>query len=308
MNYTLNQLRIYLKVVQKESITKAAEELFLTQPAVSIQLKNFQEQFDIPLTEIVNKRLYVTDFGREIAVAAENILDEVQQINHKTSAYKGKLSGRLKISVVSTGKYVIPYLLTDFVRKNEDVELNVTVSNKSRVNLSLEKNEVDFALMSVIPDNFKLDTLKLMKNKLFFVGKDSVSDVVKAFGVKALEKLPLLYREEGSATRVEMENYIHSNKLKPIKRLELTSNESLKQMMIAGLGYSIMPLIGLKNELESGQLTITPILGLPITTNWYLVWLPEKKLSPVAQAFLEHVKDNKDEIIQKNFGWFEDYQ
>jgi LysR family transcriptional regulator, low CO2-responsive transcriptional regulator len=307
MNYTLNQLRIYLKVVQKESITKAAEELFLTQPAVSIQLKNFQEQFDIPLTEIVNKRLYVTDFGREIAIAAENILNEVQQINHKTSAYKGRLSGRLKISVVSTGKYVIPYLLTDFVRNNEDIELNISVSNKARVNLSLEKNEVDFALMSVIPENFKLETLRLMKNKLYFVGKDNVDNMFKSHGVQALEKLPLLYREDGSATRAEMERYITNHKLKPNKRLELSSNESLKQMMIAGLGYSIMPLIGLKNELDSGQLTITPIPGLPITTNWHLVWLPEKKMSPVAKAFLEHVEKNKDAIIKSNFGWFEEY-
>jgi DNA-binding transcriptional LysR family regulator len=307
MNYTLNQLRIYLKVVQKESITKAAEELFLTQPAVSIQLKNFQEQFDIPLTEIVNKRLYVTDFGREIAVAAENILNEVQQINHKTSAYKGRLSGMLKISVVSTGKYVIPYLLTDFVRQNEDIGLNISVSNKARVNLSLEKNEVDFALMSVIPENFKLETLRLMKNKLYFVGKDNVDSMFKSYGINAIEKLPLLYREDGSATRAEMERFINNHKLKPNKRLELSSNESLKQMMIAGLGYSIMPLIGLKNELDSGQLTITLIPGLPITTNWHLVWLPEKKMSPVAKAFLEHVQKNKEEIIKTNFGWFEDY-
>ena len=123
MNYTLNQLRIFLKIVQKESITRAAEALFLTQPAVSIQLKNFQDQFDIPLTEIVNKKLYVTDFGREVAAAAENILEEVYAINYKTAQYKGQLSGRLRISVVSTGKYIIPYLLADFMKAHLGVEL-----------------------------------------------------------------------------------------------------------------------------------------------------------------------------------------
>ncbi len=107
MNYTLNQLNIFLKIAQTGSVTKAADELHLTQPAVSIQLKNFQEQFDIPLTEVVGRKIYITDFGREIAEAAENIINQVHAINYKTLAYKGQLAGRLKISVVSTGKYVI---------------------------------------------------------------------------------------------------------------------------------------------------------------------------------------------------------
>ena len=110
MNYTLNQLQIYLKVVQTLSITKAAEELNLTQPAVSIQVKNFQAQFEIPLIEIIGKKIYVTDFGLEIAKSAESIIDQVYAINYKTMAFKDQLLGRLKISVVSTGKYVMPYL------------------------------------------------------------------------------------------------------------------------------------------------------------------------------------------------------
>jgi len=109
MNYTLNQLQIFLKIVQLQSVTKASEELHLTQPAVSIQLKNFQDQFEIPLTEVVGRKIYITDFGKEIAVAAENIINQVHAINHKMLSYKGQLTGRLKISVVSTGKYVMPY-------------------------------------------------------------------------------------------------------------------------------------------------------------------------------------------------------
>ena len=115
MNYTLNQLRIFLKVVQNQSVTKASEELHLTQPAVSIQLKNFQDQFEIPLTEVVGRKIYVTDFGKEIAEAAEQILQQVNTIDYKTLAYKGQLFGKIKISVVSTGKYVMPYFLADFL-------------------------------------------------------------------------------------------------------------------------------------------------------------------------------------------------
>ena len=118
MNYTLHQLQIFLRIVQSQSITKAAEELHLTQPAVSIQLKNFQSQFDIPLTEVINKRLYITDFGKEIARAAENILNEAYAMNYRTMAFKGQLAGRLKISVVSTGKYVIPYFLSSFLNSS----------------------------------------------------------------------------------------------------------------------------------------------------------------------------------------------
>jgi DNA-binding transcriptional LysR family regulator len=115
MNYTIHQLQIFLKVIQKQSITKASEELFMTQPAVSIQLKNFQDQFDIPLTEVIGRQLYITDFGREIAVIAERIIQELDNINYKTQAYQGIMTGRLSISAASTGKYVIPYFLSGFL-------------------------------------------------------------------------------------------------------------------------------------------------------------------------------------------------
>lgn len=144
MNYTLHQLRIFLKVVEAESITKAAEALHLTQPAVSIQLKNLQDQFDIPLTEVVHKRLFITDFGKEIARAAENILNEVDAITFRTQAFKGELSGRLRISSVSTGKYVIPYFLSEFLQQHNSVELELDVTNKARVVENLWNNEVDF--------------------------------------------------------------------------------------------------------------------------------------------------------------------
>lgn len=174
MNYTLNQLRIFLKVVQTESVTKASEELFLTQPAVSIQLKNFQDQFDIPLTEVVGRKIYITDFGREIAEAAENIINQVQEINYKTLAYKGQLTGKLKISVVSTGKYVMPFFLSKFLKENSGVELMMDVTNKNKVVESLENNTVDFALVSILPATQNIEKLDLLQNKLYLVGSEEV--------------------------------------------------------------------------------------------------------------------------------------
>lgn len=307
MNYTLNQLRIFLKVVETGSITKASDVLHLTQPAVSIQLKNFQDQFDVPLTEIIGKRLYITDFGKEIALAAEKILDEVNNISYKTQAFKGQLSGKLKISVVSTGKYVIPYFLADFLNQNTGVELQLDVTNKSKVINSIENNEVDFSLVSVLPANLKLEKIELMQNKLFLVGNKDLKFSKGEYDKNIFETIPIIYRERGSGTRFTMEKFIVKNKLPVRMKMELTSNEAVKQAVIAGLGYSIMPLIGIKNELMNGSLQIIPVKGFPIKSVWSLIWLKEKQLSPAAAAFLQYVRKEKLNIIKEKFDWFEKY-
>ena len=307
MNFTLSQLNIFLKITQTLSITKAADELHLTQPAVSIQLKNFQQQFDIPLTEVINQRIFITDFGKEIALAAEKILQEVYAINYKTSTFKGQLAGKLKISAVSTGKYVIPYFLSAFLKQHPEVELLLDVTNKAKVIESLEKNEVDFSLVSVIPENLSLNNLELIQNKLFVVGNMEEKYRKKSYDNSIFEKIPLIYREQGSGTRYVMEKFIKANKLPVKKKMELTSNEAVKQAVIAGLGYSIMPLIGIKNELNNQELQIIPIKGFPIKSVWNLIWLQNKNLSPVASAFLAYLKQEKENIINQYFHWFEAY-
>ncbi|MDZ7648981.1 MAG: LysR family transcriptional regulator [Cytophagales bacterium] len=290
MNYTLNQLQIFLKVTQLQSITKAADELNLTQPAVSIQLRNFQDQFEIPLTEVIGRKLFVTDFGKEIAETAENILNQVNAINYKTVAHKGQLAGRLKISAVSTGKYVMPYFLADFLKAHPGVELILDVTNKTKVIKSLERNEVDFSLVSVLPEKLKIDSVELIQNKLFLVANTDVK-ISKGVQDKSIFKqLPLIYREPGSGTRHVMEKFIEQNRLPVRKKMELTTNEAVKQAVIAGLGCSIMPLIGIKNELTNRDLQIIPVKGFPIKSTWNLVWLKEKKFSPIARAFLDYLK------------------
>ena len=285
MNYTLNQLQIFLKIVQTQSVTKASEELNLTQPAVSIQLRNFQDQFDIPLTEIVGRRIYITDFGREIAVAAENIINQVYAINYKTLAYKGQLTGRLKISVVSTGKYVMPFFLADFMQQHHGIELLMDVTNKNKVIESLESNEVDFALVSILPHSLNVEKLDLLQNKLYLVGNTKTKFKKDNKINEIFKDLPLIFREKGSGTRQTMEGFIDKNNLSVLKKMELTSNEAVKQALLAGLGYSIMPLIGIKNELHNNELQIIPIKGLPIKTTWSLIWSKGKKHSPVSLSF-----------------------
>lgn len=305
MHYTLHQLQIFLKIAESQSITKASEELHLTQPAVSIQLKNFQDQFDIPLTEIIGRRLYITEFGREIAEAAEKILNEVAVINHKTLAYKGQLSGKLKIASVSTGKYIIPYFLNDFIKNHPGIELQLDVTNKAKVVENMEKNEVDFSLVSLLPDKLHTEQIPLLKNKLYVVTKSN--QVIKGNEKNFFEKNPILFREKGSGTRIVMENYLERKSIKVNNKIELTSNEAVKQSILAGLGSSIMPLIGIKNELLNGELQIIPFKSFPIETTWYLTWMKGKKFSPVAQAFLEHITKEKDNITHNTFGWYEQY-
>lgn len=307
MVYTLHQLKIFIKVTECQSITRASEELYLTQPAVSLQLKKFQEQFAIPLTEVVGKKLYVTDFGLEIASSARKILEEIEAINYKTKSFKGQLAGRLKISTASTGKYVMPYFLSEFLRQNPGVDLLMDVTNKTQVVRNLEQNEVDFSLVSVVPEHLKLNRVQLLQNKLYLVGGARIPRNPKTPVRKLLEQHPLLYREFGSATRNAMEQFIESEQWPAYKQIELTSNEALKQALIAGLGYSIMPLIGIKNELKSKELEIIPYKGLPIVTHWNLVWLAAKKLSPIAEAYLSFIQKEKDNIIDETFSWFEQY-
>lgn len=299
MHYTLHQLDVFLKVVQHKSITRAAEILHMTQPAVSIQLKNFQEQFDIPLTGIRGRQIYITEFGMEMAEMAERILNEVQAINYKTLAYKGILSGRLMVSTASTGKYILPAFISGFIQQKPGIDLTFDVSNKVNVVDTLKKHEVEFALLSMLPDNFAVESEVLVENKLYLVGgKDAPTNP------PPLNQVPMIYREEGSATRLEMERFLKQSGLHTRKRLELTSNEAVKQAIIAGLGYSILPLIGLHNELANREIKIISYPGLPLTSEWRLVWLKNKKLSPVGKAFIDFIRLEKDSIMKRHFSWY----
>jgi len=301
MNYTLNQLRVYTQVVHDKSITKAALTLHLSQPAVSIQLKNFTSQFDIPLIEVINKRLCITDFGKEIAEAARNILNEVDAIEHKMHAYQGLLTGKLKLSIVSTGKYIAPYFIADFIEQHPGIELSIDVTNKTQVIDSLDNNDVDFSLVSILPKDNKYQKVELMPNKLYLVGSTKNSLDKKTHNNELFKQIQLIYREIGSGTREVMENYIAKHKLPVIKKMELKSNEAVKQAVMAGLGYSIMPLIGIKNEIKNKQLEIIPVKGFPIQSTWNLIYLKNKILPPVAQAFLTYIKKEKQRIIEQKF-------
>lgn len=303
MKYTLHQLQVFAKVVQLKSVTKASEELYMTQPAVSIQLRNFQDQFEIPLTEMVGRQLYITDFGMEIYKMADKVINQVYAINYKTMAFKGHLTGRLRISVVSTGKYVMPYFLSDFLKKNEGVDLTMDVTNKLRAINSLQNNEVDFALVSVLLEGLKVNDEILLENEFYLIGNKNEKKPTKTISKSEINEMPLIFREEGSGTRFVMEQYFKKHNINFRKKMELTSNEAVKQAVIAGLGNSVMPLIGIRNELLNGDLKIIPAVGFPIKSKWHLIWLKDKKPSPVAEAYIDYLRKNKDKVLNDYFSW-----
>jgi DNA-binding transcriptional LysR family regulator len=308
MNYTLHQLEIFRTIAELQSVTKASEQLFLTQPAVSIQLKNFQAQFNLPLFEIVGRKLYITEFGEEISETAFKILEQVDNIKFKSAIFEGKIAGKLNISLVSTAKYTMPYFLSDFIKKNEMVSLTMDVTNKMAVLRSLENNECDFAMVSTIPKKLNIERIELMKNKLYFVANRNFNPSKKKVLLKDLNTSLFIFREPGSATRLAMEQYLVKHKIAIEKEMELTSNEAVKQAIIAGLGISIMPIIGIKNELQNGDLQIIEMIGFPLETNWNLIWLKSKNLSLVAKSFKKHLEENKENIIKRHFTWFKDVE
>lgn len=308
MNYTFHQLKVFMAVVEKKSITKASFELNMTQPAVSIQLKNLQDQFDIPLTEVIGRQLYVTEFGYELYAIAEKILQEVAAINYKTQSFKGMLSGKLKISVASTGKYVMPYYLKDFLKANQSIDLMMDVTNKTKVVESLEKNEVDFALVSVLPEKLDIEQEILLPNKLVLTASKNYEFDKDALQNKAVfDDLPLIYREEGSGTRTVMQQYFQQVHIVPKVRFELTSSEAVKQAVMAGLGFSIQSILSIKNELKQNEIQIIRVEGLPLIENWRLIWLKQKKMSIVAREFLKYIRAHKAEIFEENFAWVENF-
>lgn len=303
MHYTLHQLLVLARVAEYQSITKAAEALHLSQPAVSIQLKKLQEQFQVPLFHIRSKKVFVTDFGAVLVQTALEMANKLEALHYQSKGAAGALSGRLSLSIVSTGKYIMPYFLESFLAQNPGVELRMDVTNKAGVVRALDNSEAELALVSTLPRMLKISELPLLQNHLFWISGRQFECQKKEYRVEELTNQPLIFRETGSATRLAMEQVCGRKNVGGAKELELTSNEAIKQAIVAGLGSSVMPLIGLKNELAHGDVQIVPVKGLPVVTQWRLIWLSTRSLSPVANAYLTHLQKHKDQVLERHFGW-----
>ena len=282
--------------MQWEAYRVLPRQQHLTQPAVSIQFKTFAQQFNFPLIEYRSKQMVLTELGTEVFRRLTQILDYTAALNTLNTSLKDKLTRTLTLSVVSTDKYIMPYLVKTFIDDHPDVDLVMDVDNRLKVIESLEKNSVDFSLVSILPKNLPVETLELIGNDLYLMGSPMQK---KLWEQQNMGQMTYLFRERGSSTKSHMEKFLSMIKVKPNKKVELTSNETIKQSVIAGLGISVMPVIGIKRELNDGTVVIIPHTKLPIKTNWNLIWRQQKELSPVASAFLKHLEDHKESILKE---------
>jgi DNA-binding transcriptional LysR family regulator len=200
----------------------------------------------------------------------------------------------------------MPFYLKSFLDQNKQVDLKLDVSNRKQVIGDMMNHEIDFALVSVLPNEEQFHELILMKNPLYLIGPKS--QLIKNFDSKSSKEYPLIYREEGSGTRLVMQRHFESINYSPKIKMELTSNEAVKQAVIAGLGYSMLSLLSIKNELIQKELEIIPDVQMRVRSSWRLIWLKNKQLSPVASAFINYIKQEKDSIYKENFRWVEKFE
>ncbi len=302
MNLTIHQLKAFQAISKYQSITRAAEAMSMTQPAVSIQLKNLQEQFEVPLTEIIGKKIHITEFGQELVDTADRIFAELGQIEEKMLELKGLLGGKIRISAVSTGKYIIPYLMADFMKIYPHVEISLEVSNRYKVLAHLQENSTDLALVSLWPEDLDLESIQLAENKWYLTcAPEKKSSYERFINQGDWSKMPFVLREKGSGTRTIMEKFFAERNIQVESKMELATNEAVKQAVMAGLGASILSNFSMAQEIKEGRIALLEYQGLPMKADWKLIWLKQKKHSPAVKAFIRWLSENREKILSDHF-------
>ncbi|MDP2169883.1 MAG: LysR family transcriptional regulator [Thiobacillus sp.] len=283
---TLRQLKVFESVARHLSFSRAAEELHLTQPAVSMQVKQLEEQAGLPLTEMIGKKVFLTQAGEEVARHARLIAQQLREAGEAIDALKGVRGGTLSLGVISTAKYFAPRLLAEYRRRQPGIELRLGVYNRATVLRKLSENEIDLAIMGQPPNDFPTVAEAFADHPLVIIAApDHPLARKKKIDPVLLNEETFLIREPGSGTRATMERYFAEAGVVPRHRMELVSNEALKQAVMAGLGLAFISAHTVSLECEVGRLVVLPVTGTPIIRRWYVVQRAEKLLLPVAETF-----------------------
>jgi DNA-binding transcriptional LysR family regulator len=286
MNVTLRQLRIFEAVARLGSISRAAAEVHLTQPAVSMQVKQLEEQLGLQLLELVGKRLCLTDAGRELRLHAELVVAQMADLGAAMEQYRGVDRGFIRLSVLSTANYFLPRLIARFAESHAGVRISLQVANREAVLAALADNRTDLAITGQPPDSADVTSQYFMDNPLVVIAAPSHPlarlDVVR---LRQLESETLVLREPGSGTRATVERYFTASGLAYRPGCELGTNEAIKQAVQAGLGLGIVPVQTIELELETERLVVLPVEGFPLIRQWFNVHRSDKRLSAAAQAF-----------------------
>jgi len=286
MHLTLRQLQCFSAVAKNLSYTKAAEELHLTQPAVSMQIRQLEQQAGLALTEQFGKQVHLTEAGTEVYRYARSILQQVDEMDDVLDKLKGFAGGRLKIAAISSANYFAPKLLGTFHQQFPDVSVSMDVTNQKAVLRQVIDNDVDMAIMGQPPRDSHVEAIAFMDNPLIVVAPpDHRLAKRKRIAQKELEKEIFLTREPGSGTRGAMERFFKLQKLKLTTGMAMGSLSSIKQGVQAGLGLGLLPRGAVRVELQLGHLVELKVKGLPIQRHWYVVLHKGKRLSLAAEEF-----------------------
>jgi len=298
MHLTLRQLQCFSAVARNLSYTKAADELHLTQPAVSMQIRQLEQQAGLALTEQLGKKVHLTEAGEEVFRYARSILQQVDEMDDVLDKLKGFAGGRLHIAAISSANYFAPRLLGTFHQRFPDVNVSIETTNQAAVVKLVSENEVDMAIMGQPPSESHLEALEFMDNPLIIVAPPEHRLAArKRIALKELEKEIFLIREPGSGTRGAMQRFFREQKLKLTTGMEMGSLSGIKQGVQAGLGLGLLPRGAVQVELELGNLVELKVKGLPIQRHWYVVLHKGKRLSVAAEEFKSLLTEEAVELL-----------
>ncbi|NMF91110.1 LysR family transcriptional regulator [Aromatoleum petrolei] len=290
MNATFRQLRLFLALADHGSVTAAAEACHVTQPTVSMQLRELADAVGLPLYEQVGKRLYLTAAGEALAETARAMLNEWLAFGQAIDAMKGLERGRLRVALVSTAKYFVPRLLGSFCAEHPNIEIALEVLNRDGVVARLRENRDDLYIMSMPPENLDLERHAFLPNPLVVIAPEGHPLAGRRIELIDLAGERFILRERGSGTRLACDAHFARNAFVPRVRLELGSNEAIKQAVAGGLGLAVISRHALAARPGDDQLAVLDVAGFPVQSSWFTLHPRGKRLSPVATVFLGHLE------------------
>ncbi len=290
MHSTLHQLRVFEATARHGSFTRAAEELYITQPTVSSQIKQLSKSIGLPLFEQIGKRLYLTEAGQELLVTCQDIFQRLDNFEMKVADLKGTKQGTLRLAVITTAKYFIPRILGSFCQKYPGIDVSLQVTNHQQMQERMLSNDDDLYILSNPPAELDLNSQSFLDNPLVVVApyNHPLADL-QTIPIDKLNGEPFIMREEGSGTRKAVEKLFTEYNISVQVRLELGSNEAIKQAIAGGMGLSVLSRHTLIFTGLQGELTVLDVEHFPIKRRWYVAHLSGKKLSVIAQAFLDYL-------------------
>jgi len=296
---TLHQLQIFEAIAQHGSFTRAAEELFLTQPTVSQQMKQLTKAIGVPLYEQIGKRIYLTDAGKAVLDVGRDISQRFNDLEMTLADIKGLKQGNLKLAAITTAKYFVPRILGTFRQRYPGINISLQIANRQQILDRLANNLDDLYFIGQPPEDLEINLRHFLDNPLVVIApRNHPLAQEKLISLERLIEEPLIMRESGSGTRMAVESFFAENRLKMRVEMEIGSNEAIKQAIVGGLGLSILSRHSLALEGSQGPLVVLDVEGFPIQKHWYVIYPRNKQLSIVAQTFLDYLLTEGKESAQ----------